>query len=89
MPDEISLARAIEILEAAFAPFRCVAEAWDYDKKVRFRVFDAADEPLLTFPSIVWRSVSNLDRLSTLISEARRRLESKGMALDTWSMPLR
>jgi hypothetical protein len=65
-------------IQTAFRPFRCVAEVWDYDQKIRFRIFDADDQTLLTMPSLVLRElVDNPDQLDALIDMVRLRLQSQ------------
>jgi hypothetical protein len=75
------------VIEGAFRPLRCVAEIWDYEKKLRFRVFDANDQPVVTFPEQLIASLSSDAQLSELISQARDRVQSKGHSLDAWKLP--
>lgn len=56
---------AVEIIEAAFAPLRCVAESLDHDDHISFRVFDASDSPLLSVEKINLLTLNDLRLLST------------------------
>jgi len=54
----------IRIIESAFTPLRCVAEDWDYGDRIRFRVFDNTDTPLLTQPDLLRRELSDAGHLA-------------------------
>ena len=43
----------VSAIQAAFSPLRCTAEIWDYQQKLRFRVFDTSDKAVLTCPEQV------------------------------------
>lgn len=72
--DEIRMA-----VEAAFRPLRCVAEVWDYNQKLRFRVFDPSDRGVLTVPSLVLRELRDKSNLISVLSAARSTVEEKGV----------
>lgn len=61
-------------IEAAFLPYRCVVEIWDYGNKLRFRVFGADDAPLITMAEIVVSSMQNSCALESLIADVKHRL---------------
>ncbi|MGK2871228.1 MAG: hypothetical protein ACSLFL_03115 [Alphaproteobacteria bacterium] len=42
-----------KFVQTAFLPRRCVAEIWDYEHKLRFRVFDEQDKPVVTMEKVV------------------------------------
>ncbi|WP_313203068.1 DUF1652 domain-containing protein [Pseudomonas sp.] len=73
---------AVKTLEKSFAPLRCVAEVWDYGERIRFRIFDGDDEPLLTVEEIVRKRFSQPAELQAVISTARARLRELGNVLD-------
>ena len=62
------------IVQAAFLPHRCVAEIWDYSTKLRFRVFDENDHPLLTMEEVILSSVREGNALESLLSDVRQHL---------------
>ncbi len=65
----------LKIIESSFSPLRCVAELTDYEQKIKIRIFDNKDNPLLSFPE---EKVSNLKDKNTLflfIQEIRTRLD--------------
>lgn len=78
--DEIRIA-----VEAAFRPLRCVAEVWDYEQKLRFRVFDSHDRGVLTVPSLVLRDLRDQSNLKSVLSVARETVEEKGFRLEPWA----
>ena len=77
---------AVRTLEKSFTPLRCVAEVWDYGERIRFRVFDAEDEPLLTVEELGRKHFSKPAELQAVISIARARLTELGNVLDERSV---
>jgi hypothetical protein len=65
--DEICFA-----VENAFLPFRCVPEIWDYGQKLRFKVFDAADQPIVTMSEIILSSIRDAAALNSLCELVRQ-----------------
>lgn len=61
-------------VENAFAPLRCVAEIWDYEQKLRLRVFDIHDIPIMTIEEIVLSSFRETHSLDALINDIRQRI---------------
>lgn len=86
MENELTIEQAAAVIGDAFAPLRCVAEPWDYNSKVRFRVFDG-DEPLLRQEDLTRTMVANPRRLEGAILHAREILMSRGYELAPWSFP--
>lgn len=64
-------------IEAAFPPYRCVAEIWDYGQKLRFRVFGSHDEPLITMAEVVVSSVRDSSALESLVADVKNRLDGR------------
>ncbi|VVO30236.1 hypothetical protein [Pseudomonas fluorescens] len=82
-----SAANAAQIIKLAFAPMRCEAEPWDYDHRIRFRVFDSSDEPALTVEELLKHEFSNASSLESAINSWRSRLAQRGFDLDRWVFP--
>lgn len=74
------------VIERAFRPLRCVAEIWDYDQKVRFKVFDANDRDVIEVPSLVLREPRDDSNLRSILSAARAAVEEKGFRPEPWSL---
>lgn len=72
------------IVEGAFAPLRVGVEIWDYQSKLRFRVFDTDDQPLIGFPKLVLAELRADTVLRGVIEETRERLTDRGIALKPW-----
>lgn len=87
MASRLSIDQALKIIESAFAPLRCRAQAWGEGKKARFRVFDATDSPLLRFPYLSKSQVTDPAQLEAILTESRRRLGGRGYRLNTWQFP--
>lgn len=64
-------------IEAAFPPYRCVAEIWDYGKKLKFRVLGFNDEALITMAEVVVSSVRDSGALESHISDVKLRLDGR------------
>ena len=73
------------IIETAFAPLRCAVEVYDYEAKLRFRVFDWLDNGILQMPGTTVRSLNDASDLKSLILEARASILRRGYALTEWS----
>lgn len=71
----------IRKIESAFKPLRCVAEIWDYDHQVRFRVFDK-DRAVVTFPQESLSSLRNEVALAAVLRSARSTVQKNGFRLD-------
>jgi hypothetical protein len=73
-----------QIIGSAFAPLRCVAEDWDYGNRIRFRIFNNADEALITQADLLWRELSDETRLKFEIEYYRAEISKLGYRLDPW-----
>ena len=62
------------VIEAAFVDKRCAVEIFDYDQKIRFRVFDKADQPIFSVTDIVIDSVRNREDLDRLLARTHLRI---------------
>lgn len=62
-------------IQVAFSPYRCVAEVWDYGQKLRFRVFNSTDEPLITMEEVALSSIRKVSTLEPLLVSVRLRVE--------------
>ena len=85
MAEKLTVEEASEKISKAFAPLRCVAEPWDYRSKVRFRVFDANDEPLVSMEDLTKAQATDPRRLESAIAHARSNLTLRGYSLAPWS----
>ena len=69
-------------VEGAFSPLRCVAEIWDYNQKLRFKVFDAKGNVVFEMAEIILREIRKKNNLASILSSARKIVEKKGFMLD-------
>ncbi len=67
----------ISRLKKAFLPYRCEVEVWDYDHKLRFKVFDTTDVSLLAMPEVILSNVRDSDSLNSLIADAQQKLDRR------------
>ena len=75
------------IICAAFTPLRCVAEPWDYGERVRFRVFDSSDEPVLTVDELLKKQFADAGDLRSVVNSWRTALAERGFELLNWEFP--
>lgn len=68
----------VKSLESAFSPYRCVAEPWDYGQRIRVRVFDQNDSPIVSFPEEKLKPLLEPRNLESFIITIRNRLIEKG-----------
>jgi hypothetical protein len=83
----LPIEQALQIIQSAFLPLRCRAQAWGDGKKARFRVFDAADSALMRFPYLTKSQVTDPVQLEAILTESRRRLGVRGYRLNAWKFP--
>jgi hypothetical protein len=74
------------IVEVAFRPLRCVAEVWDYDYRLRFRVFDEKGQGVVEVPDLVLRNLRDDTQLRDVPADVRERVIEKGHRLDAWEL---
>lgn len=86
MSNDSSAKDAVRIIEYAFAPLRCVAEPWDYNYRIRFRVFDTNDEPMLRMDDVLLSTFQDAKSLESLLNQVRGRLTRSGIELAPWSL---
>jgi len=84
---ELELGAVVRSIESAFKPLRCVVEIFDYQHRIRFRVFDPSDKPVLTMSEELVRRVCDPRGLNTIVTECRVRIERKGIKLKPWKVP--
>lgn len=70
MVTNLTLDQAAEILRGAFKPLHCGVEGFDYGQKVKFRVFDANDAPLLSMIEMKASQAQNPHDLKNAIQNA-------------------
>lgn len=63
-----------KFVQTAFLPRRCVAEMWDYAHKLRFRVFDDQDKPIVTMEEVVLDSIRHGNALQELCDQFKLRI---------------
>jgi hypothetical protein len=74
------------IVEGAFPPFRCVAEfAW-YGDKLRFSIFDAANQNIYESAGIPIGKLRANQALKDFLEDIRKILEARGHQLAPWSL---
>lgn len=86
MSNDLSAQEAASIIESAFAPLRCVAEPWDHNYRIRFRVFDGNDEPMLRMDEVLRPTFQRVKSLESLLNQVRGRVARKGIELAPWSL---
>ena len=76
-----------EILRSAFLPFKCHVMIYDYDDKLKFKVFTGDGAPVSVEYKSEIRLLRDPSNLKTLIEGARLHVSEKGYPLDSWRFP--
>ena len=63
--------KIMEIVEGAFRPYRCGVEIWDYDEKLRFKVFDDKNNGIIERPRLILRELRDEGQLRQLLLSIR------------------
>jgi hypothetical protein len=83
----LATASLVDTLVHAFNPLVCTAEVYDYQKQLRYRVFNPADgTAVVSVFGVLLNSILDHEGLSAEIDKTRGRLEQQGFVLDsrTW-----
>ncbi|NIV92436.1 hypothetical protein GWN42_06430 [candidate division KSB1 bacterium] len=68
------------IIESAFAPYRCVIEFWDYDERVRFKVYDTSNVQIIAVPELEIHEVDKAE-LESILYPYQEEIRRKGFSL--------
>lgn len=88
MKKRLELHIAKEAIQSAFLPFRCSVEDIENGNRVRFRVFDEKENPLLSVDALTRRICDAKRSFRSIIGVARARLERRGFHLSPWDSQL-
>ena len=80
MRDQLKLESVVKTIKAAFRPLECVVELYDFQHRIRFRVFSPDDKPLLTMREYLTRRALDPGSLSVVLNECRARIEPRGIS---------
>jgi hypothetical protein len=79
---------AIKIIELSFLPFECKAEKWDNGDRIRFRVFNESEDPILSVDEFIRKQFSDPKRFESIILQCRKELKDKACSLSDWKFKL-
>ncbi len=77
----LEIEEVLSIVNGSFHPLKCVAEVWNHNSKICFRVFDSNNEPLLTVPDEDLNALRDEAVLFSTLESARFRIRHKGFEL--------
>ena len=87
MSKPLDVGKVAEALRSAFGPLDCGVEVFDFEQKLRLRIFDAKGKPVLRVGQMLTRPMRDPDALRSVIKEVRNRLKAKGFELKPWKRP--
>jgi len=87
MDDPLEIDVVVNAVRNAFRPLDCGVEVFDFEQKLRFRVFDPDGKPILRMSEMLMRRARDPKGLRFAINEARSRVEDKGFKLKPWKAP--
>jgi hypothetical protein len=70
----------ITTVKDAFLPLSCVAEIWDYDLKLKFRISDT-NNGVVRMDEVALHLVQDKEILETIVQRVRARIQDKGYVL--------
>jgi len=83
----LDISVALDAIRRAFKPLLCRVEVYDSERRLRFRVLDSDNKPVLPLVDMSMRDAVDPNKLRAEIDEARRRVEAKGCELKAWTPP--
>lgn len=75
-----------QIIEDAFKPLYCGVDVFDFDAKVRFKVFDSNMTSIFACPGLMLSALHDDNNLRAVLEQARESIAQQGFALDPWSL---
>jgi hypothetical protein len=75
-----------QVIEVAFQPLHCGVEIFDYDKKIKFQVFDLSNQSVHAVPDLLLASIRDDKKLRAMLEQARATVIGKGYVLAPWSL---
>ena len=87
MSELLEIRLVVESIQNAFRPLRCGIEFFDFERKLRFRVFDVHGRPVFNMSKMLTRRARDPTGLRLVVTEARSHLKSKGFKLEPWAPP--
>lgn len=85
--NSIEIGNAVQAIRSAFLPLTCAVEFYDREKRIRFRVRDHNDSPVVDVTNVLARRAQNPLQLNLILNKARAATERKGFQLHAWAMP--
>ena len=65
-----------EIIENAFQPHRCTTEIFDYEQKIRLRIHDENDLPIITMKEVTLSSIRDEGALDSFCKDILHRINN-------------
>jgi len=83
----LDISVAVDAIRRAFVPLSCVIKLYDSERRLRFHVFGADNQPVLDVVGLSVRDAVDPISLRAEINEARTRVAAKGFKLEAWTPP--
>lgn len=87
MQTTLLVSSAIEILESAFLPLKCSVKSYDFDRKLRFKIFSSENISVLDCLELSSDLATNPSRLLWVIENTRKEIVDQKILLEQWSFP--
>ena len=69
-------------VEGAFVPHDCRTEIWDYDSKLKFKIFNSSGVVLATVENVSLNSINTLENIDALLEVVKTRMDVTIKALE-------
>ena len=87
MRTTLLVSSAIKILESAFLPLRCSVESYDFDRKLRFKIFNSEKPSIVDCSELSIDLATNPSRLLWAIENTRKKIQDQKIYLKFWTFP--
>lgn len=84
MQTTILVSSAVEILESAFLPLSCSVESYDFDRKLRFKIFNSDKLSIVDCSEVAIDLAINRGRLFWAIDNTRKKILNQKIYLKPW-----
>lgn len=68
----------VKVLQDAFLPYKCGAEIWDYNKRIKFAVYDDKNNKIFDIPDMLLSEINTESKLNFMINNCKKTIKKNG-----------
>lgn len=65
----------VDYITKAFVPYKCYPEIWDYDKKLKLKVFDEKNLCVINYPELLLSNLRSINYIDSIIFQCNQKLK--------------